>query len=182
MFLLTFYAPHIVDRLGDIVLVLSVCHSVCWSVVNFNLCYNFWTVRDTSRDFIFGMHAPLIMPFQITSRSMILWPLLKKNSFFGLCYQQGHSISQTHLVDTVIKHLPMYEMTLIVRHLCWNKFLVDAHIVSSVEDCQQVKYAFWHLFVGREVPHQSEVQDRQGIQTHRVMTSQTNSVTYRASS
>ena len=32
-----------------------VCLSVCLSVVNFNLCYKFWTVRD--RDFIFGMHT-----------------------------------------------------------------------------------------------------------------------------
>ena len=31
----------------------SFCPSVCLSVVNFNLCYNFWTVRD--RDFIFGI-------------------------------------------------------------------------------------------------------------------------------
>ena len=30
---------------------LSVCSSVCLFVVNFNLRYNFWTVRD--RDFIF---------------------------------------------------------------------------------------------------------------------------------
>ena len=41
---------------------LSVCLTVCLSVVNFNLCYNFWTIRD--RDFIFGMHTPLITPFQ----------------------------------------------------------------------------------------------------------------------
>ena len=37
------------------------CLSVCLSVVNFNLRYNFWTVGD--RDFIFGMHTPLMMPF-----------------------------------------------------------------------------------------------------------------------
>ena len=47
---------------------------VCLSVVNFNLRYNFWTVRD--RDFIFGMHSPLMMPFQMTPRSMTLWPWL----------------------------------------------------------------------------------------------------------
>ena len=51
-----------------------VCLFVCLSVVNFNLCYNFWTVRD--RDFIFGMHTPLIMPFQMTPRSITLWPWL----------------------------------------------------------------------------------------------------------
>ena len=48
---------------------LSVCLFVCLSVVNFNLRYNFWTVRD--RDFIFGMHTPLMTP-----RSMTLWPWL----------------------------------------------------------------------------------------------------------
>ena len=53
---------------------LSVCLFVCLSVVNFNLRYNFWTVRD--RDFIFCMHTPVMMPFQMTSRSMTLWPWL----------------------------------------------------------------------------------------------------------
>ena len=38
--------------------------------VNFNLCYNFNTVRD--RDFIFGMHTTLKMSFQITPRLMTL--------------------------------------------------------------------------------------------------------------
>ena len=44
------------------------------SVVNFNLCYNFWTVRD--RDFIYGMYTPLMISFQMTPRSMTLWPSL----------------------------------------------------------------------------------------------------------
>ena len=48
------------DR-GQIVFVLSVCLFVCLSVVDFNLRYMFWTVRD--RDFIFGMHTPQMMPF-----------------------------------------------------------------------------------------------------------------------
>ena len=51
-----------------------VCLSVCLSVVNFNLRYNFWTIRG--RDFIFGMHTPLMIPFQMTPRSMTLWPWL----------------------------------------------------------------------------------------------------------
>ena len=46
------------------------CVFVCLSVVNFNLRYNFWTVRD--RDFIFGMHTPLMTPFEMTPRSMTL--------------------------------------------------------------------------------------------------------------
>ena len=53
---------------------LSVCLSVCLSVVNFNLRYNFWTMTD--RVFIFGMNTPLMMPFQMTPRSMTLWPWL----------------------------------------------------------------------------------------------------------
>ena len=82
-FIFRFYAPGSNDR-GHIVFVLSVCLSVCLfvclSVVNFNIRYNFWTVRG--RDFIFGMHTPLMMPFQMTTRSLTLWPwlwpLLKK--------------------------------------------------------------------------------------------------------
>ena len=74
---MTFYAPGSNDR-GHIVFVLSVCLFVCLfvclSVVNFNLRYNFWTKRD--RDFIFGMHTPLMTPFQMTPRSMTLWPWL----------------------------------------------------------------------------------------------------------
>ena len=41
----------------------------CLSVVNFNLCYNFWTVRDG--DFIFGIHTPLMMSLQMTPSQ---WP------------------------------------------------------------------------------------------------------------
>ena len=78
---IAFYAPRSND-MGHIVFVLSVCLFVCLSVclfvrlsvVNFNLHYNFWTVRD--RDFIFGMHTPLMMSFQMTPRSMTLWPWL----------------------------------------------------------------------------------------------------------
>ena len=61
-----FYAPKSID----------IC-LVYLSVVNFNLRYNFWKVRD--RVFIFGLHTPLMMPFQMTPRSMNLlpwiWPL-----------------------------------------------------------------------------------------------------------
>ena len=92
--LFIFYAPGSNDR-GHIVFVLSVCLFVCLSVVNFNIPYNFWTVRD--RDFIFGMHTPLMMPFQMTPTDQVQWPcdldfdLCSKNSFFGLCCRQGHS-------------------------------------------------------------------------------------------
>ena len=59
---------------GPLVFILSVCLFVCLFVVNFNLHYNFWTERD--RYFIFGMHTPLMTPFQMTPRSLILWPWL----------------------------------------------------------------------------------------------------------
>ena len=39
-----------------------------------NIRYNFWTVRD--RDFIFGIHTLLMMPFQMTTDAMTLWPWL----------------------------------------------------------------------------------------------------------
>ena len=55
----------LIDRLGLIDFVLSV-YLVCPSVLNFNLWYNFWTIRD--RDFIFGMHTPLMIPFWMTPR------------------------------------------------------------------------------------------------------------------
>ena len=67
------YASGSNDR-GHIIFVLSVFLSVWLSVVNFNIRYNFWTVRG--RDFIFGMHISLMMPFQMTPRSMTLWPWL----------------------------------------------------------------------------------------------------------
>ena len=76
---------------------LSVCLFVCLSVVNFNLHNNFWTFRNWV--FIFGMHAPLKMPYQMTPRSMTLCPWIwpSKNSFFGLCCHRGHSVSQMHV-------------------------------------------------------------------------------------
>ena len=52
---------------GHIVFVLSVillfCLSVCLSVVNFSIRYNFGTIRD--RGLIFGMHTQIMMPCQI---------------------------------------------------------------------------------------------------------------------
>ena len=60
-----FYGP---DQMIRSILFLSclfVCRSVCLSVVNFKIHYNFWTVRE--RGFIFGMHTQLMMPFQTTN-------------------------------------------------------------------------------------------------------------------
>ena len=62
----------------------------CLSVVTFNLRYNFWTVRD--RDFISGMHTPLMMPFKWHQGQ---WPcdidfdLEAKNSFFDFVAAGG---------------------------------------------------------------------------------------------
>ena len=55
---------------GILILSCPVYLSVSSSVVNFNLHYNFRTVRY--KDFIFGMHTPQMMPFQMTPRSMTL--------------------------------------------------------------------------------------------------------------
>ena len=54
------------DRMIGGILFLS-CLFVCLSVVNFNLRYNF-----RGRNFIFDMHTPLMMPFQMIPRSMTL--------------------------------------------------------------------------------------------------------------
>ena len=103
---------------------LSVCLFVCLSVVNFNLRYNFWTVRD--RDFIFGMHISLMTPFQLTPRSMncdldfdleskiALWTLfLDVQEWFHLYIAQRnlnkyiHSKKESHLycIEQISRHL-----------------------------------------------------------------------------
>ena len=88
---ISFYAPdQMVGAYCYCPVCLFVCLFVCLSVVvNFNLRYNFWTIRD--RDFIFGMHTPLMTRFQMTPRSMTFWPP------FWTCCRQGHSFSHTHL-------------------------------------------------------------------------------------
>ena len=45
---------------------LFICLSICLSFVNFNISDIFLNKRDG--DFTFGMHTPLMMPFQITIR------------------------------------------------------------------------------------------------------------------
>ena len=85
-----FYALRSNDR-GHLVFVLS--------VVNFNLRYNFWTIRD--RDFIFGMHTPLMTPFQMTPRSMTLWPyfdLEAENSFLDFVAAGGIVFHKYNLI------------------------------------------------------------------------------------
>ena len=87
------------DRMIGGILFLS-CLFVCLSVVNFNLRYNFCTLRD--RNFIFGMHTPLMTPFQMTPRSVDLVTLtltLKlKIAFWTLLLLGAYcSVLQTHL-------------------------------------------------------------------------------------
>ena len=90
---------------------LFVCLSVCLSVVNFNLRYNIWTVRD--RDFIFGMHTPLMMPFQMTPRSMTLWfDFEAKNSFFDFVATGGGYCS-------VLQSPPWFFYTPVFRRDVW---------------------------------------------------------------
>ena len=68
---------------------LSVCLSVCLPVENVNLRYNFWTVRY--RDFIFSMHTPIMISFQMTPRSPcdLNFDLEAKNSFLDFVATGG---------------------------------------------------------------------------------------------
>ena len=80
---------------------LSVCLFVCLSVVNFNLRYNFLTTRD--RDFIFGMHTPVMKPFKLTPKINDLVTLtltLKLKIAFWTLMPPGAycSVSQTALI------------------------------------------------------------------------------------
>ena len=89
-----YYTPTSIDR-EHIVFVLS----VCLPVVNFNICYNFWTIRE--KDSVFGIHTPLMKPFTLTSRLMTLWPCLWPlclKYLFQTLLRWGLSVSQTHLV------------------------------------------------------------------------------------
>ena len=107
------FEPGSNDR-GHIVFALFVCLSVCLSVVNFNLPYNFWTVRD--RDFIFGMYTQLMMPFQMTPRSIDLVTLtltLKLKIAFSTLLPQGHTV-------VFHKHPLIFYIHF---YICENKFI-----------------------------------------------------------
>ena len=58
------------DRMIGGILFLSCLFGVFWSIVNMNIRYNFLTVGD--KNFIFGMHTKLTMPFQRPPKSMTL--------------------------------------------------------------------------------------------------------------
>ena len=106
---------------------LSVCLFVCLSVVNFNLRYNFWTVRD--RDFIFGIHTPLMMPFQMTPRSMTLWPWLWPWSYKQLFSspEPKAQVSYCHSAPSVVRPSVRPSSSVVrklshFRLLLWNRW------------------------------------------------------------
>ena len=75
-FLITFLCPRMEWYRGHIVFVMSVLLFAYLDVVNFNIRYNFRTVRDI----IFCWQSQLMIPFQMTPRSMIWW-----SCFWLLC-------------------------------------------------------------------------------------------------
>ena len=129
---------------------LFVCLSVCLSVVNFNIHYNFWTVRG--RDFIFGMHTPLMMPFQMTPRSMTLWPWLTfalKIAFLDFVAVGGIvSVSQTHL--DIFDILLYYYTCMCTTFLfgCWSSVSIRRIIYKFLNGCP---FDFMAFVVSRKV-------------------------------
>ena len=81
----------------------------CLSVVNFNLRYNL-AVRD--RDFIFGMHTPLMMPFQMSPRS---WH----------AYSTNDALSK----DTKVNDLVTLTLTLKLKIAFWTLLPLGAYFV-----------------------------------------------------
>ena len=55
---------------------------LCLSGVNFNLCFKFRTIKD--RDYTFGTHTSILMPFQRTQKVTVTLTFRQKNSLFGL--------------------------------------------------------------------------------------------------
>ena len=78
---------------------LSVCLFISLSVVNFNLRYNFWTVRD--KDFIFGifgMHINDALSSDTKVNDLVTFTLtFVQKKLFELCCHRGNSVSQTHV-------------------------------------------------------------------------------------
>ena len=75
---------------------------VCLSLVIFNICYNFWTVKD--RVFIIAIHTSLMTPFQNDTKvSDLDFYLCAENSFLGPLLS-GHSVSQKHVFFKHIKN------------------------------------------------------------------------------
>ena len=95
-----FYAPGSNDR-GHIVFVLSlfVCLFVCLSVVNFNLRYNFWTVRDSLHIWhAYSTNDSLSNDTKVNDLVTLTLTLKLKIAFWTLLPPGAYcSVSQTHL-------------------------------------------------------------------------------------
>ena len=111
---------------------LFVCLFVCLSVVNFNLRYNFWTVRH--RDFIFGMHTPLMtndtLSNDIKINDLVTLTLTLKLTiaFWTLLLPgQGHSVSQTLLDFFYKSKMPRNPHKLNGIHLSIESHFVGVH-------------------------------------------------------
>ena len=101
-----FYAPGSNDR-GHVNFFLSVGLSVCFSVVNFNICYNLNRRRKKILHICHAMvHTQLMMP-KVNDIVTLTFML---NSNFGLCCRQGHSIINTYVFPSAFVYW--------IRH--WN--------------------------------------------------------------
>ena len=87
---------------------LYVCLSVCLlSTLTFAITFEF----KRGGDFIFSMHTPLIKPFQMTPRSMTLWPWLwpwSKNGLLDFVANRGIVFYKHTLLFFTLKLLPFY--------------------------------------------------------------------------
>ena len=92
--------------------------SVCLSVVNFNIGYNYWTVRDG--DFAFGMHQPLMMSYRMTRRSVILTDLCANNWFFfwNFFVAAGAYCSCLYCTWSLVRQKPLMHWFRYIFQLC----------------------------------------------------------------
>ena len=96
IFKMNVLCPALIDQYIDCILILILsCLFVCCQ-----LLINFWTVRD--RDFIFCMHIQIMIHIQMTPRSMTLSVTFMLNISFQTLLPVGHSISQIHLVLSLV--------------------------------------------------------------------------------
>ena len=132
--------------IGGIVVLscLSVWLCVCLFVVNFNLPYNFWPVRD--RKVIFSMHTQLMRHFLWHQAhwpcNLGLWPLLLVEP----CCCQGHSVSQTHL-DLVRFFCGKGPFHLFFHSMkWWNEWFGKGGIIWKQVKKTYIYWAFWISF------------------------------------
>ena len=132
VFMRDFYAP---GSNGGI-LFLS-CLSVCLSVVNFNLRYNFWTVRD--RDFIFGMHTPLMTPFQMTPRHTLIFIRLSSDgTYYGMVMSVRLSVRpvSVHPFSALFSYMLWHIELKFCTWLCFDVLQINfdcRHFASTFE-------------------------------------------------